>query len=106
MRCRTVTTPTRDLVHCARPVVAPTVRAPLRRAPTFERTLLNTKNLLRHSLLIAALLAVPLAQAADMTRPDYQSAKSRISTELKSDDMAGDARSACVTAAKARYGKT
>jgi hypothetical protein len=68
---------------------------------------LNTKHLLRHSLLIAALLAVPLAQAADMTRPDYQSAKSRISTELKSDraactPLAANAKDVCIEESKAK----
>ena len=69
-------------------------------------------------LAIAAMLALPLAQAAAMTRADYQAGKTRISTDYKADKsacaaqagnakaMAGDAKASCMDAAKRKFGKT
>ena len=58
-------------------------------------------------LAIAAMLALPLAQAAAMTRADYQAGKTRISTDYKADKsacaaQAGNAKDICVEEAKAK----
>lgn len=55
----------------------------------------------------AALLALPLAHAANMSKPDYDSGKSRISATYKSDksacgSMTGNAKDICVEEAKAK----
>ena len=62
---------------------------------------------LKHSLIVAALLALPLAQAATMAKPDYKAAKSRISADYKADkaacgSMTANAKDICVEEAKAK----
>ena len=62
---------------------------------------------LKHSLIVAALLALPLAQAATMPKPDYKAAKSRISADYKADkaacgSMTANAKDICVEEAKAK----
>jgi hypothetical protein len=59
----------------------------------------------RHSLIVAALFALPLANAATMSRADYDAAKTRISDEYKVDDarctaMSGNSKSICSQEAK------
>jgi hypothetical protein len=66
-------------------------------------TLLNFKI----SLIAAGLLALSTAQAANMTRDDYSAAKSRISSQYKSDKSAcnslkSNAKDVCVEEAKAK----
>ncbi|MDN3919194.1 hypothetical protein [Roseateles violae] len=62
---------------------------------------------LKASLIVAALLAMPLAsQAAAMNKSEYQAAKSRISTEYDNaksacGNLAGNAKDICVEEAKA-----
>jgi hypothetical protein len=63
---------------------------------------------LKATLAIAALLALPLAQAAtSMSKGDYQSGKARLSSEYKADKtacaaLAGNARDICVEQAKGK----
>ena len=62
---------------------------------------------LKASLLVASVLALPLAQAAGMPKADYSAAKSRISAEYKADKtacavQAGNAKDICVEEAKAK----
>ena len=69
--------------------------------------LFNLKNSLVVSFAAGALLALPLAQAASMTRADYQAGKTRISTDYKADktacaSQAGNAKDICVEEAKAK----
>ncbi|MDO9166032.1 MAG: hypothetical protein Q7U13_07990 [Rhodoferax sp.] len=59
------------------------------------------------SLIVAALLALPVAQAANITKDDYKSGKSRISTDYKADKAAcstlkANAKDICVEEAKAK----
>ncbi len=59
------------------------------------------------ALLTATLLAMPLAHAADMTKADYQSSKTRIKADYKVDKAACDAQSGnakdiCVEQGKAK----
>ncbi|MEI2678171.1 MAG: hypothetical protein V9G29_10180 [Burkholderiaceae bacterium] len=54
----------------------------------------------RFTLRLAALLALPVVQAASMAQADY-----KVAAE-KCDALAGDAKAGCLTAAKARFGKT
>jgi hypothetical protein len=59
------------------------------------------------TLVAAALLAMPLAQAANLSKADYQTAKARISADYKTDksacaSRAGNAKDICVEEAKAR----
>jgi len=68
---------------------------------------MNKTLALKHSLFVAAMLALPLAQAAPMARPDYQAAKTRISADYKADkaacaSMSGNAKDICVEQAKAK----
>ena len=68
---------------------------------------MNTQRALKHSLIVAALFALPLAQAATMARPDYTAAKSRISADVKADKaacapMTANAKDICVEEAKAK----
>jgi hypothetical protein len=53
----------------------------------------------RLALFTAALLSMPLAQAADMSKADY-----RVAIE-KCDAQTGDAKSACVSRAKMTFGQ-
>lgn len=62
---------------------------------------------LKTSLIVAALLALPVAQAANITKDDYKSGKSRISADYKADKAACSAQKAnakdiCVEEAKAK----
>jgi hypothetical protein len=59
------------------------------------------------ALYAAALLALPAAQAADMSKTDYQSAKTRIKAELKTDknqcgSSSGNSKDICMEEAKAK----
>jgi hypothetical protein len=68
---------------------------------------MNKTLALKHSLIVAALLALPLAQAATMAKPDYKAAKSRISADYKADkaacgSMTANAKDTCVEEAKAK----
>jgi hypothetical protein len=62
---------------------------------------------LKASLIVAAMLALPLAQAANMNKPDYQAGKSRISADYKADkavcaSMSANAKDVCMEEAKAK----
>ncbi len=62
---------------------------------------------LKHSLIVAGLLALPLAHAATMAQPDYKAGKSRISADYKADKAAcatltANAKDICVEEAKAK----
>lgn len=62
---------------------------------------------LKTSLFIAAMLALPLAQAATMAKADYKAGKERISAEYKTDKAAcdalsGNAKDVCVQEAKGK----
>ena len=62
---------------------------------------------LKASLVVAALLALPLAQAANMTKWDYSNGKSRIGTDFKANKaacaaLAGNGKDICVEEAKAK----
>jgi len=68
---------------------------------------MNKTLALKHSLMVAALLALPLAQAATMAKPDYTAAKSRLSAEYKSakaacSPMSANAKDVCIQEAKAK----
>ena len=62
---------------------------------------------LKASLIVAALMAWPLAQAATLSKADYKAGKTRISAELKADKAAcasfsGNAKDICIQQALAR----
>ena len=62
---------------------------------------------LQASLIVAAVLALPVAQAANMAKADYSSAKTRISADYKTDKaacaaLAGNTKDICVEQAKAK----
>jgi hypothetical protein len=62
---------------------------------------------LKASLIVAALMAAPLAQAANMNKPDYKAGKERISATYKADKatcapLAGNAKDVCVQEAKGK----
>ena len=61
---------------------------------------MNKTLTLKTTLAFAALLALPLAQAATMSKPDYKVAAERCEA------LAGDSKGACIVGAKARFGKT
>lgn len=68
---------------------------------------MNTIFNLKATLVAAALLALPLAQAANLSKADYQAGKTRISADFKSDkaacaSRADNAKDICVEEAKAR----
>ena len=68
---------------------------------------MNTKRHLKASLLVAALLALPLAQAATITKADYNAEKARISTAYKADKTAcaalsANAKDVCLEEAKGK----
>ena len=68
---------------------------------------MNKTPFLKHALIVAALLALPVAQAATMAKPDYTAAKSRISADYKTDkdacaSMKDNARDICGQEAKAK----
>ena len=59
------------------------------------------------SLIVAALMSLPMAQAATMDKAQYGAAKDRISTEYKADkaacgSMSGNAKDICVQEAKGK----
>jgi hypothetical protein len=62
---------------------------------------------LKASLVVAAMLMLPMAQAATMTKADYQAGKTRISTAYKADTAAcaplsANAKDICIEEAKAK----
>jgi hypothetical protein len=62
---------------------------------------------LKASLIVATLMALPLAQAATMAKADYKQGKSRISADYKTDkaacaSLADNARDICIEEAKAK----
>ncbi|MBC7956472.1 MAG: hypothetical protein H7Y33_11465 [Cytophagales bacterium] len=62
---------------------------------------------LKASLIVAAVLAAPLAQAANMNKADYKAGKERISASYKADKatcgpLAGNAKDVCVLEAKGK----
>jgi hypothetical protein len=68
---------------------------------------MNTTTFFETTLIAAALMALPLAQAATMAKPDYTAAKSRISADYKADKAAcaslkANAKDICVEEAKAK----
>lgn len=59
------------------------------------------------SLIVGAMLVLPIAQAATMTKADYKADKTRISADYKADKaacaaLAGNAKDICVEEAKAK----
>lgn len=68
---------------------------------------MNTTLTLKHSLIVAALFALPVAHAATMAKADYAAAKSRISADVKADkgacgSMTANAKDVCLEEAKAK----
>ncbi|MDP1900818.1 MAG: hypothetical protein Q8K96_10240 [Rubrivivax sp.] len=68
---------------------------------------MNKTLTLKTSIIFAALLALPLAQAATMSKPDYKAAKTRISADYKADKAAcasfsANAKDICIEQAKAK----
>lgn len=68
---------------------------------------MNKTLMLKHSLVVAAMLAFPLAQAATMTKADYKATKTRIGATYKTDKEAcasfkDNAKDVCVEEAKAK----
>lgn len=62
---------------------------------------------LKASLVVATMLALPVAQAATMTKADFKANKSRISADYKADKaacapLAGNAKDICVEEAQAK----
>lgn len=62
---------------------------------------------LKTSLLLAALLALPIAHATPMAKADYKAAKIRISADYKADktscgSLAGNAKDICIESAKGK----
>jgi hypothetical protein len=61
----------------------------------------------KSSLILAGMLALPMAQAASVTKSDYNAAKTRIAAEYKADEagcasFAGNAKDICVEQAKGK----
>lgn len=68
---------------------------------------MNKTFTLKASLILAAMLAVPFAQAANISKDEYKAAKTRISAEEKAekklcDSQSGNAKDICVEEAKAK----
>jgi len=68
---------------------------------------MNKQLTLKLSLVMAGLLALPLAQAASMSKADYDSAKTRIGADYKAErnacaSQAGNAKDVCVEQASAK----
>ena len=68
---------------------------------------MNTHFSFKASLVVAAMLGLPLAQAATMSKPDYKAGKDRISAAYKADKAAcapltANAKDICVEEAKAK----
>ena len=53
---------------------------------------MNTHITLKAALVVAALLALPLAQAATLSKGDYLAGKTRIGADYKTDKAACDAQ--------------
>ena len=74
------------------------------------KQIFNLKTRLKASLIVAALLALPMAQtaqAASMNKVDYKSGKNQISAQYKTDkaacaSMSDNAKDVCVEEAKAK----
>lgn len=67
----------------------------------------STSRPLRLALIVAAVLALPLAHAANMSKADYKAGKDGISTTYKADKaacgaMTGNAKDICMATAKGR----
>lgn len=68
---------------------------------------MNRTSSFKFALLTAVLLALPFAQAAEVTKADYQSGKTRINADYKADKtacgtQAGNAKDICVEQGKAK----
>lgn len=68
---------------------------------------MNTMLKLKPALLIAALLALPMAHAANLSKDEYKAGKTRISAEYKAEKAAcdassGNAKDVCVEQAKGK----
>jgi len=68
---------------------------------------MNKHFALKGSLIVAAMLLLPVAQAATMTKAEYQAEKSRISADYKADkaacaSLAGNTKDICIEEAKAK----
>jgi hypothetical protein len=68
---------------------------------------MHHSNTLKASLIVAALLAWPMVQAATMTRADYKATKTRISANYKADkaacaSFADNAKDICIEQAKGK----
>lgn len=68
---------------------------------------MNKTTLLKTSIFVAALLALPMAQAAKMSKSDYTAGKTRISADFRADKAAcesfsGNPKFVCVEQAKAK----
>ena len=68
---------------------------------------LSFNTALKTSLIVAAMLALPIAQAATMDKAQYSAAKDRISAEYKTDkaacgSMSGNAKDICIEEAKGK----
>ncbi|MES2090609.1 MAG: hypothetical protein V4532_11615 [Pseudomonadota bacterium] len=68
---------------------------------------MNTLFNLKNSLIVTAMLVLPMAHASAMTKADYQSSKARISAEYKTDKaacaaLADNAKDVCHEEAKAK----
>lgn len=68
---------------------------------------MNKTHTLKTTITFAALLALPLAQAATMSKPDYKTAKARISADYKADKAAcasfsANARDICLQQARGK----
>ena len=65
---------------------------------------------LKTTLAMAAMLALPLAQAANITKAEHKAGKERISADYKAakaacDSLSGNAKDVCVAEAKAAHDK-
>ncbi len=68
---------------------------------------MTNMTLLKHSIFAAALMAMPLAQAALMAKPDYKVAKTQISADYQADkaacgSLAANTKDVCIQEAKAK----
>jgi hypothetical protein len=81
-----------------------------REAPSplvFKKDNMTKNNHFKLALLTAALLALPVAHAANISKADYQSSKTRVKADYKVDKAAcdgqsGNAKDICVEQAKAK----
>jgi hypothetical protein len=68
---------------------------------------MNTIFNLKSSLVLAAVLALPVAQAANLSKEEYKAGKDRISADYKAekkacDALSGNAKDVCMEEAKAK----